>query len=170
MSKLQKGDVFNVVKGMEIYAAIPYRYLYENTPFSDKKTHTDVKVGEILTVQGGAYSQKGIAEEIIEMIQSYSSFEGVKIDKKKLMEAIGVANPSREKYPTAYLIGEYVVIHANEINNGPRNPSGWFIQAKQLKNGKYDPKGETISFYQDRGFTAVNEYVPVERKMKPTFV
>lgn len=60
--------------------------------------------------------------------------------------------------------------------HGPHDiyPDGWQVTVRRLKRGKYDPKGDTIRFYQSGCFTAECMITPAEidltKKMKKVFV
>lgn len=178
MKKLTKGDVFEVSKGMQIYVYIPERFVYSNTPYSNKTTKTDVTVGKIMGIPSEEEypNVDTLVNEIYEELIEKSCMGGVKIDKKKLKDSFIFPKSKKGLYDTAKLVGEYVVTNAGYsgggTGHGPHDvyPDGWHVEAKKLKNGKFDEKGEEISFYQSGCFTAMNEDVPVVRKMKSNFV
>lgn len=172
--KLKVGDVFELKKGMRIYAEIPCRFVYTNTPYSSEITAREVSVGETYSIAGKKCSKNKIINQILKHIKDYSDFDGVSFDKKKLEEAISIPE-QEEKFHTNQFIGEYVVVKTQNTGggtgHGPHDyyPDGWHVTARKLKNGKFDKKGLKISFYQDGCFTVVNENVPVVRKMVMTF-
>lgn len=43
---LREGDIIELKKGHKVYASIPEKYVYENTPRSMKLTRTEVTIGE----------------------------------------------------------------------------------------------------------------------------
>ena len=72
---------------------------------------------------------------------------------------------------------EYVVIRAvmegGGTGHGPHDvyPDGWHIHARRLdSDGKYNPEGEEIRFYQSGAFTCMVPEVEVVRTMQMTFV
>jgi hypothetical protein len=83
-------------------------------------------------------------------------------------------NP-KKKFDTASLAGEYVVENAYSGGGGTGHgdhdvyPDGWNVTARKLKNGKHDPTGPVVSFYQSGSFTAMNTDVPVVRRMEVSF-
>ena len=73
--------------------------------------------------------------------------------------------------------GDYVVTRTSYggggTAHGPHDvfPDGHKVIAQKLKDGKYDPNGIEISFYQSGSFTVMHtEEIPVIRKMKMEFV
>lgn len=46
--KLGEGDVIELKKGHTVYAQVPEKYVYQNTPRSKKLTQTDVTIGDNL--------------------------------------------------------------------------------------------------------------------------
>lgn len=83
---------------------------------------------------------------------------------------------NKEIFDTSIFLGNYVVETADlaggGTGHGPHDvyPDGWYISARKLKNGKYDPKGMVVLFYQSGCFTAMNVDVPVIKTMKMSFV
>ncbi len=173
---LKKGDVFKLVKGMEAYVEVPDRFVYDNTQYSSEVTQRAVQIGQIFRGRALKKNYKEIlADKIIEKLKNSSSFKGVEIDFEILQEAISVPAFKTNQFDTNDLIGEYVVTSTKYdgggTGHGPHDvyPDGWHVTAKKLKQGKYDQKGKKITFYQSGCFTAMNENVPVIRKMKETF-
>jgi hypothetical protein len=174
MKKLITGDVFEVKKGTRVYAFIPDRFIYQNTPNAKDYSQTEITVGQVIELPG-----KGGVDEVIknllEHIKDCSDFHGVSFDTKKLKEAIRIPPFKSNIFDTSKFIGEYVVVSANMGGGGTGHglhdifPDGWHVTAKKLNKGKFDECGEEISFYQSGSFTVVNENIPAIRKMKKTF-
>lgn len=175
MSKLLKtGDVFELKSDMECYAYIPARFAYSNTPNSNKIVEHEITVGDVLTV-GERPTAEGIASEILKLTKKYSDFDSVIIDKKLLVAAICLPQHKSDILDTKKYLGEYVVYQTSKegggTGHGPNDvyPDGHLVKAIKLNNGKFDKRGLKISFYQTGSFTAMNEDVPVIRKMKMGF-
>ena len=101
-----------------------------------------------------------------------TDFKGIKIDAKKLEEAIELPN-RKGVYDTNVFISDYVVIEAKSEGGGHGMgdhdvyPDGWRVTARQLnKNGSYNPRGKKVTFYQSGCFSAMNKDVKVIRKME----
>ena len=152
---LQIGDVFYVTYGMKIYCTVggheTDRYVYPNTedlsPMFDR-----------------------IATEHSIPFVKYAAF------MKFLKEQYELTRKDRGA-GTQNFVGYYVVTQAHMDGGGPGHgphdtrSNGHHVFARKLKrNGTYDPNGSEIHFYQSGGFTAVNEDVPVDRKMAASFV
>lgn len=172
MNELKIGDVFELKKGMDIYADIPERFIYQNTPNSDKITNSKITVGDIREVQG-EYGKSAVIKEILRLTKGYSCFNAVSFDEQKLKESIKIKEFKSNRFDTNKFIGEYVVTSAG-MGGGSSGydsyPDGWHIIAKKLNNGKFDKNGLEVSFYQSGCFTVVNKNIPVIRKMKNTFI
>lgn len=72
---------------------------------------------------------------------------------------------------------EYIIIQAEleggGTGHGPHDiyPDGWHVKARKLNSdGSYNPKAETIDFYQSGSFTNMKEKVKIVGKMKQIFV
>lgn len=72
---------------------------------------------------------------------------------------------------------EYIVIRAELEGGGTGHgfhdiySDGWHVNARKLNpDGSYDPKAETIDFYQSGSFTNMKEKVKLVGKMEQAFV
>lgn len=173
---LEKGDVFNLTKGMYAYAQIPERYAYSNASLSYEIVTKDIRIGDALqvTAQKKETELQSVARKIhrdapfISMDEAYDFL-------KKSYQAKG-KTLDNETFDDTELIGEYVVIHTENAGGGVQPsmigsapdiyPDGHNVQAKKLAaNGSFDPDGAEITFYQTGAFTAMNEHVSVVRTM-----
>lgn len=174
-NKLVAGDVFKVKQGMRVYAAVPGRFIYGNTPFDTEYHVTEVTVGSTLFPPGKAVSLNQIAKEIVKMMREYSSFIGVEVSEDLLVKALTLPKMDAS-FDTSIFEGDYVVVRDESEGGGYAHGlhdyyrDGWNVTAVKLKNGKYDKKGLNVRFYQSGSFTVVNENVPVIRKLKGIYV
>lgn len=172
-NKLQLGDIFNVFHGMKVYADIPAKFIYSNTPFDGTKCSTELIVGNVY--KSSNETMDFLVKSLIKLSKDYSDFNGIKFDKSKLAEAIILPKNKKTEFDSSIYIGEYIVVETamtgGGTGHGPGDvyPDGWHITAKKLKNGKFDKDGLKISFYQSGCFTVTHEYIPVLRKMKQSF-
>lgn len=175
-NELQTGDVIEIKEGMEIYASIPERFVYSNRRFSKGKTQTYIRIGEVRRnkVHDVESVKASIATKIQEAFSSSSGFNISSEAAKNIVESI-LPEHAEEQYDGSDLKGEYLVIRtAFEGGSDGRDwyPNGHHVFAKKLKDGKYDPEGIEISFYQSGEFTAMilpSEIQPI-RKMTMTFM
>lgn len=170
---LKKGDVFNADKGFTCYTRIPERFVYDNTPHSCRLTETEVTLGDDIKVPG---RDQDLVEELTKLMKDYCSFDGVKVNKALMKKALSVPRKVSTTFSTGQLCGEYVVTQARMdgggTGHGPgdKYPDGYHVVARKLnKDGKYNPNGKEINFYQSGCFSVVNEHVQVVRTMKELF-
>lgn len=177
---LQVGDVFKVEVGMRVQVSIPAKFVYANRTV-DTLTETTINIGEIL--EGNVATDEHI-DEILKATKDTISFRtGKKISAKEAqtirtaLKSIIPLSKAKEQFDTNKFVGEYVVIKTAETGggtgHGPHDvyPDGHNVIAKKLKNGAYDPKGKTISFYQSGSFTCevLPEAITFLRKMEMSF-
>lgn len=63
--ELQVGDVFNLKKGMKVYAEVPKKFVYSNCKMSDKLTRTEITIGEKYSIAKKFKFMYDIGSEII---------------------------------------------------------------------------------------------------------
>jgi hypothetical protein len=173
---LQRGDVFSLKAGMEVYTAVPQRFVYSNTPYSNEITKTNVRVGETLTrASDKKLTHKNVVNQILELIHDNTDFSGITVDADILKSAVQLPKFDKQQFDTSEYIGDYVVVSTaltgGGTGHGPHDvyPDGWYVTAKKLKGEKYDSKGKEISFYQSGCFSVTNKDVHVVRKMQESF-
>ena len=170
---LRTGDVFELTKGMAVYAQIPEKFVYQNRRTSDELTTTDIVVGQdrITYSEDKLQELRKLANQLTaksDLLQNVDMFAVLKAQCPDL--------DISDYYDAHALIGDYVVVNTSMSGggkgHGPNDvyPDGHHVVAKRLAdNGTLDPNGFEVSFYQSGSFTAMNEYVPVIRRMTMTF-
>lgn len=155
MSKLlRENDILNIEKGFKIYAKIPDKFIVSNRRISNEVNEHSFIVGEILSVSSSDKKREKIA--LINSIENAFKYHGVSITREKIAEflkSINInLNTNEEKLDTSIFIGPYIVkstelVHGG-YDRGSRYPDHLKIIAKKMNNGKVDPNGLEISFYQ----------------------
>jgi hypothetical protein len=174
--QLHKGDVFQLKKGMRVYADIPERFAYGNRQLSMKQTETDIVIGWVMKASP-LPPLTGIADRIID---AASWDDGMTLPKSDVLALLEKVRETRleglpKQFDTSIYIGEYVVTDARMegggtgMGPGDVYPDGWRIIARKLNNEEYDPKGLRISFYQSGCFSAMLTNIKPVRKMEQSF-
>lgn len=158
---LQRGNVFKIKKGMRVYTDIPSKYVLENCRNSNRKTATDITVGEILTSTASDKTKDliYIRNDIINVFNKH----GLKIHEETVNDFLKGLNISlkEEQFNTSIFTGEYVVTHTESSGGGPGfepgdvYPDGWKVTAKKLKNGTYNQNGLEVTFFQTGRFSTM---------------
>lgn len=143
---LQIHDVIEIKKGMKIYAPLPRKFVYNNTPLSNHSTLIDITVGEIKT---NTFDVAETKEQLIKDIQWSFRFQlGENIDESKIMEFVNqiLDSVQTETFDTSIFEGEYVVTRTLS------NFDGHHVSCRKLKNDVdvYDENEVYISFYQSK--------------------
>lgn len=155
---LQRGNIFELKRGMSVYADLPEKFIFANRPFSDEKHNHDIVVGRVYTTSNYYESVAKIENDVKEAIER----PGLKVDKKQIEKFVNgiVPDKQEEQFDTSVFLGKYVVINTessgsgNGMGQGDHYPDGWKVIAKKLNEDKFDPDGLEISFYQTGAFTA----------------
>ena len=182
---LEEGDVFEIEKGMNIYASIPEKFIYNNKLLSNKKTNTHIVVGKKFINSFSDKELKPLLDTLTKKVQGeFTYIFGEIISKKEMFkillptfEKIKPILKKRKTFNTSSLIGEYVVIKTSYegggTGHGPGDvyPDGHRVIATKLQNGKWKKEGEEISFYQSGCFTAMINpmQIALKRKMEIKF-
>lgn len=167
---LKQGDVIELANGMNVYASIEDRFVFSNRKFSTEKSVNEVVVGK----QYKAKPTLTDKNEIVKTIAKDFERSGLKVSSKKIAEFVekevhGKMNSATWKLES----GEFLVIKtemtggSNDVARGDNYPDGHMVTAKRLRDGKFNPDGEIVSFYQTGSFTAMitpDEISPI-RKM-----
>lgn len=152
------GDIFEVKRGMEVYATVSDRFIYHGSHFSRGRSNTVIKVGDILKPPTRG-SRKAVVSELVRLMKCYSTFEGLEVDRDLLEKAIKLPVHKSDRLYTSVYVGEYVVVEA-----GRDDEHSWYVHAQKLRNGKLDPKGRKIWFYQAGCYSVVHPNIPVIRR------
>lgn len=159
---LQKGDKIRLEKGMKVYAPIPNKFLFDNTPFS-----TEVYESEAIEI-GKYYRKKLVTKEelIIQSIEAIARIVHISADKlinmsRKEMETFIDSlclNFDEEEFDSSIYAGEYIVECVSFGGGGVQGtpsgseiyPNGWRVFCV-----KVDDPSIHVNFYQTGSFTAV---------------
>lgn len=172
---LAQGDVIKLVQGMNVYAKIQERFCYSNRMFSTDTTQTNVEIGKTYKTVILDKHKNAIVEEIQTLLKD----QGIAVQKKKIVDFI---SEEIKHYPqtASWKLdgGEFLVIKTEMTGGGSGNrpgdeyPDGHLVTAKRLTpDGKFDPNGEVVTFYQTGAFTATisPEQIAPIRKMSLNF-
>lgn len=159
---LQKGDRIRLEKGMRIYAPIPSKFIFANTPFS-----TGVYESEAIEI-GRVYRKQAVAKdkllnesfEAISRILHISVEELNKMSRKEMetfIDSLGL-NFDEEEFDSSIYAGEYMVKYVSFGGGGLQGtpsgyeiyPNGWHVFC-----AKVDDPSIRVNFYQTGDFTAV---------------
>lgn len=143
---LQRGNIFKIEKGMQVYTEIPAKYLYKNLRNSNRKTYEIITVGEVFSLS--AVTKTADMIELRDDIKKDFLAHGLCVSEEKINSFLKSLNISlkEEMFNTSIFCGEYIVTKTKfSKQNGKR---GWHVTASKLKNGEYNPNGLSISFYQ----------------------
>lgn len=96
----------------------------------------------------------------------------VEITKSTIEELKLSFFPGIDKWRKGLYVVESVGMDGGGTGHGPHDvyPDGWCVQARRLKDSKYDEKGRVIEFYQSGCFSNLLKNVSIVGKMKRTFV
>ena len=175
--KLKKGNVIRLEKGMRVYAPIPIKFIYSNRRISNELNREAVEVGKVYN------NHKNFEETIedsinsmVEDIQELFLDNDIKIEESKIANFVKSNIPEQKKDQFILEEGEFLVTKTTVDGGGTGHgifdiyPDGYHVFCKALKNGKYDPNGVEIDFYQSGSFSCVItdlEPIPLyERKLK----
>lgn len=173
---LQTGDVIEIQDGMRIHAYVPEKFLYSNSRFSDENKRTNIRIGEVRNNQVDVEAVK--AEIVKKVKEAFSSASGFNLGDEAAKDFVESVLPEHveEQFDGGEYKGEYLVIRTAfeggcALGRDPY-PDGHHVFAKKLKDGKFDPDGIEISFYQSGDFTNMilpRQIQPI-RKMAMTFI
>jgi hypothetical protein len=174
--ELQTGDVIEITKGMRIYAPIPIKLLYTDSPVLTELRVLDIEVGKIRN--NYVANIENLKERVAKKIQDvFISETGLQMSDDVAQNFViqNLQLQMNEQYDGSEFKGEYLVIRTAFEGGYDKEvyyPDGHHVYAKMLQEGKYDPDGREISFYQSGEFTAMilPEDIQAVRKMTLPFV
>lgn len=159
---LQKGDRIRLEKGMRVYAPIPSKFIFANTPFS-----TGVYESEAIEI-GRVYRKLAVTKdkllnesfEAISRILHISAEELNKMSRKEMETFIDslALNFDEEEFDSSIYAGEYMVEYVSFGGGGLQGtpsgyeiyPNGWHVFCARV-----DDPSIRVNFYQTGDFTAV---------------
>lgn len=167
---LKQGDVIELKEGMRVYGEIPESFVITNRKLSNQLYKTDLTVGKVYTNDTKIDTEsKQLAKKVVDVFSTLGSVLDLKVAKEFVDANIKAPKKRNFSIPT----GEYVVIGAQMSGGGMDRFSyvadGHLVTCRRLKDGKFDPKGGMISFYQTGSFTAVISNIAAVRHMEPTY-
>ncbi len=165
---LKEGDVIVLEGGMKVYALIPEMFVYSNRLTSDELVNHDIVVGQVYE------NNTEIEKSIVGVVNNvYAAFEheGFKIERGKVSTFVRENIP--QPTPQRYILprGKFVVVKTS-FEGGSHGthddyPDGHRVFCKRLRfDGKYDPNGEAVNFYQSGCFTEMTEDMEPINQMK----
>ena len=150
---LQKGDIINLEEGMTVYAEIPEKFLFINTPFSSKLHKGKIKIGTVLSK--AVISKEAIIEDITKSIR-HSSCYGISISKEQVSAFVETLNIdlSEEKFDTSIFAGKYIVDYVCNDGGGSSSDGG-YPSGHHVFCHKIEDISISVNFYQTGCFTAM---------------
>lgn len=122
---LQKGDIFRLEKGMNVYAFIPEKFSRCSiSPFSNQLTSIPINVGEIL-YKNFFLKKEALIEMLTEQIKSLIKSD--KVTDEKVLNFINSLDLdfSPEEFDTFVFVGEYQVYKVEQN-------VGWHVFCKKV--------------------------------------
>ena len=155
---LQKDDIFQLEKGMNIYAFVPEKFIFVNAPFSEKFHEHAICVGQFLRKR--IPDKDKMIDEIQKLLDTHMHLELSDEQIESFIESLNL-NFGAEEFDTSVFLGEYRVYKA-EYNGGKHHaPDGWHVYCY-----KVDDPNVAIHFYQTGYFTAINPNIQPISKAK----
>jgi hypothetical protein len=157
MALLQKGDIIRLEAGMGVYTEIPQKFVYANRHFSDELCNHDIEIEEVLTNSNAiTNSEKVFAEIVREIISTFETEAGLKVDSQAVTQFVGTVFPRKIKLETFKVpAGLYVVKKTaceGETLPGSRDP---YPNGHHVFCYKQDTPSLKVDFYQTGCFTAM---------------
>ena len=165
---LKEGDVIVLEKGMKVYGLIPEMFIYSNRKTSDELVNHDIVVGQVY--ENDTEIEKSIVG-VVNNVHAAFEHEGFKIELSKVSTFVrgNIPQPTPQRY--ALSTGKFVVVKTSFEggSHGTRDdyPDGHRVYCKRLRfDGKYEPEGEAVNFYQSGCFSAMIEEIEPVSQMK----
>ncbi|ADO59798.1 hypothetical protein [Paenibacillus polymyxa] len=172
---LQVGDVFVVKEGMKVNAEVPSKFIFSNCRMPNTTRKTKIVIGSLLKnkmdVEATAHELK---KKIVDSIASVCGAVANPMAVQHLVSSV-INSYEEETLDTTIFCGEYLVVNTTfdgGCGGHDPYPNGHHVFCRKLKDGKYDPNGSQIDFYQSGSFTALitPESVQPIRKMTMRFI
>jgi hypothetical protein len=172
---LKEGDVIYLENGMKVYTEVPEKFVYDNHKKSNKTTHHEAIVGEVITNNTDISEDK--RDLVKDLIDAFSFRLGVRLSKPEAQAFIDskVSTPRASSFCLDG--GEFLVVKTKSEGGGTAMfndvyPDGHHVFCKKLNaDGTYE-NGLEVDFYQSGAFTAMilPGEVTVVRTLTPKFV
>lgn len=157
---LQRGDIINLEKGMTVYAEIPEKFYFCNTPFSSNLYKCDVNIGRTYIKEAVSKEEleeaisKRLTEKIINFFRISSiSPELISNFSKDLIKKSNL-NLSKETFDSSVFAGKYIVDYAFSDGGGSTHDGG-YPSGHHVFCHKIDDPSISVDFYQTGCFTAM---------------
>ena len=145
---LQENDIFRLEKGMNVYAFVPEKFVFVNTPFSEKLNEHAICIG--LPLKKRVPNKDEMIIEIQKLLGTHMHLELSDKQIENFIESLNL-NFNAEEFDTSVFLGEYRVYKA-EWNGGKHDgPDGWHVYCH-----KVDDPNIAIHFDQTGYFNAIN--------------
>ena len=145
---LQENDIFRLDEGMNIYAFVPEKFIFVNTPFSNKFKEHAICIGQPLRKR--IPNKDEIIGEIQKLLDAHLHLELSDEQLSNFIESLNL-NFSAEKFDTSIFMGEYRVSMAG-WDGGPHDgPDAWHVYCEKVDNPNVK-----VHFYQTGYFTVKN--------------
>ena len=124
---LQKGDIFRLEKGMNVYAFIPEKFSRcALSPFSNQLTSIPITIGEVLYKQF-FLTKEALVEMISEQIKSLIKSDTVTHEKVSDFITSLDLDFSAEQFDTSIFVGQYRVYKVE-------HNAGWHVYCEKNDN------------------------------------
>lgn len=156
---LQKGDKIRLEKGMKVYASIPAKFFFANTPFSTEMYDSaDITIGRIYHKQ--VVSKEELIGKLMDGVASIVKISREEIDRiamETFVKSLSL-NFDEEEFDSSIYAGEYIVECTSFGGGGKQStpsgvetyPDGWRVYCV-----KVDDPSIRVNFYQTGCFTAM---------------
>ena len=155
---LQIGDVFELKRGMRVYAKLPEKYFISNKKLSNEFIEKDITIGDILQPQ--RIEESDLKDIVNDIIHDFDFRLGIRIQDDKVisyvMDIINNHRISDGEYDTSELCGKYIVTFTSVTGGGYGHgyndvyPDGYQVVAQNIEDSE-----QTIRFFQTGCFTAM---------------
>ena len=145
---LQENDIFRLEKGMNVYAFVPEKFVFVNSPFSEKLNEHAICIG--LPLKKRVPNKDEMIIQIQQLLGTHMHLETSTEQVERFIESLNL-NFSVEEFDTSVFMGEYRVYKAAWNGGKHDGPDGWHVYCH-----KVDDPNVAIHFYQTGYFTVMN--------------
>ncbi len=143
---LQKGDIVRLELGKTIFAPVPQRFIYTETPFSTKMCdNTQISIGKIYRKHSISHEDLAVLSlEAVSSILHLSKNLINEASKEKMVDFIKSLplNFDEEVFDTSIYVGKYIVDYSYSDDG-----NSWHVFCKKLDNPSVK-----INFFQEVTF------------------
>jgi hypothetical protein len=149
---LEVGDVISIKEGHHVNTLIPEKFVYSARKLSDKLCESDVEIGTVLRCDE-TISAECLADLNNAIAEAIYFKTGRQVRPARIANMIKSIIPDSRAVDVLYttdLVGNYVVTKVSGDEADERH-----VFCQRVRNGKYDPNGTRIDFYQIPGRVSV---------------